>query len=109
MPGSRARSRVRARASRTARSRASARSRLVQAQRGEEGLLRDLDRADPLHAPLSLFLLLEQLALAADVAAIALGRDVLAQRLHVGARDHARADRRLDRHLVLLARDELLE
>src|SRR5882672_12400214 len=92
--GSRTRERAPARACRAARGRGSL---VVQPQRREERLLRDLDRADPLHAPLALFLLLEQLALAADVAAVALRGDVLAQRLHVGARDHARADRGLER------------
>ena len=43
-------------------------------------LLRDLDRADLLHPPLSFLLLLEQLPLARDVAAIALGEHVLPQR-----------------------------
>ena len=42
-------------------------------QHGQERLLRDLDRADLLHALLALFLLLEELALARDVAAVALG------------------------------------
>src|SRR5690606_19426305 len=42
-------------------------------QRGDEGLLRDVDAADRLHPLLALLLLLEQLALAADVTAVALG------------------------------------
>ena len=44
-----------------------------------ERLLGDLDAADALHALLALLLLLQQLALAADVAAVALGDDVLPQ------------------------------
>ena len=56
---------------------------LADLQHGQEGFLRDLDRADLLHALLAFLLLLEQLALARDVAAVALGDDVLAQRLDV--------------------------
>ena len=56
-----------------------------------------------------LLLLLEHLALAGDVAAVALGEHVLADRADVLAGDDARADGGLDRHLELLARDELLE
>src|SRR5205085_8633648 len=73
----------------------------------EEGLLRDLDAADLLHALLALLLLLEQLPLARDVAAVALREHVLAARLHGLPRDHARADRGLDRNVEHLARDLL--
>src|SRR5207247_3278167 len=58
----------------------------------EKRLLGDLDAAHLLHALLAFLLLLEQLALARDVAAIALGGDVLAHRLHRLARDDAAAD-----------------
>src|SRR5687768_6841377 len=78
-------------------------------QDGEKGLLRDLDLADPLHPLLAFLLLLEQLALAGDVAAVALGEHVLAHRADVLPRDHASPDRGLDRHLELLPRDQLLE
>jgi len=47
-------------------------------QHCEEGFLRDIDLADALHALLALFLLVEQLALTRDVAAVALGDHVLA-------------------------------
>src|SRR5918911_2906661 len=47
---------------------------------GDEGLLRDLDFAELAHLLLARLLLLEQLALARDVAAVALGEHVLAQR-----------------------------
>src|SRR5690606_38285406 len=56
---------------------ASARA-LVHPQDGEEGLLGDLDGADALHPLLPFLLLLEELALARDVPAVALGEDVLA-------------------------------
>src|SRR2546422_864485 len=62
---------------------------LVEPQRGDERLLGDLDAADALHAPLALLLALEQLALAGDVTAVALGDDVLAPGLHRLARDDA--------------------
>src|SRR3954447_22087307 len=82
---------------------------LVHPEHRQEGLLRDLDRTHPLHALLALFLLLEQLALAGDVATVALGEHVLAHRAHRFACDDVRADGRLDRDLEHLARDELLE
>src|SRR5256885_6428192 len=53
--------------------------------------------------------LLEELALAADVAAVALGRHVLAHGLHRRARDHLGADRRLDGHLVLRSEEHTSE
>src|SRR5947207_12167740 len=66
-------------------------------QHREKRLLRDLDFPDALHPLLAFLLLLEQLALAADVAAVAFGEHVLAQRLDRFARDDATANRRLDR------------
>src|SRR5690348_3690025 len=68
-------------------------------QHRQERLLRDLDAPDALHALLAFLLLLEQLALARDVAAVALRKHVLPQRLHGFARDDPAPDRRLDRHL----------
>src|SRR6476646_9922777 len=47
--------------------------RLVGGERGDERLLGDLDAADHLHPLLALLLLLQQLALAGDVTAVALG------------------------------------
>src|SRR4051794_33042931 len=82
---------------------------VVQPQRGHERLLGDLHAADLLHALLSLLLAVEELALARDVAAVALGDDVLALRLHRLAGDDAPADRRLDRDVEQLARDQLAE
>src|ERR1700685_3406651 len=51
---------------------------VTQAQRRDEGLLGHLHPADVLHLLLALFLLLEQLALAGDVTAVALAQHVLA-------------------------------
>src|SRR3954464_12550606 len=81
----------------------------VDLQHREKRLLRNLNRSHLLHALLSLLLLLEKLSLARDVAAVALGKDVLAQRLDAGARDDFRSDRRLNRDLEQLARNEVLE
>src|SRR4051794_2310525 len=81
----------------------------IHLQDGEERLLRDLDRAHLLHPLLPLLLLLEQLLLPADVAAVELGRDVLPHRLDRLASDHIRADRRLDWYVELLPRDCLAE
>src|SRR5690606_12623386 len=78
----------------------------VGAQHGEEGLLRNFHVAHLLHALLAFLLLLEQLLLARDVAAIALGEHVFAQRLDRLARDDVRTDRRLHRHIEHLARNQ---
>src|SRR5215210_8356578 len=82
---------------------------VLEAQRGDERLLRDLDAADLLHAPLARLLLLEQFALAGHVAAVALGDDVLAAGLDRLAGDDAPVDRGLDRDVEELARDELAQ
>src|SRR5665647_842844 len=81
----------------------------VVGQRGDEGLLRHLDPADHLHPLLAFLLLLEQLALTGDVTAVALGKNVLAHGADGLAGDDPGADRGLDRHLELLARDELAQ
>src|SRR6185437_9686593 len=71
----------------------------VDLERGDERLLRDFDLAELAHALLAFLLLLQKLALARHVAAIAFGGDVLAQRAHGLARDDLAADGGLDRHL----------
>src|SRR4029453_16640673 len=76
----------------------------VEVEHGEEGLLRHLDAADLLHPLLALLLLLEQLALARDVSAVALGEKLLAARFDRPARDDSRADGRLDRDVDHLPR-----
>src|SRR3954465_4952083 len=81
-------------------------SRVTPLQHREECLLRDLDRADLLHALLPFLLFFEQLALAGDVAAVAFRQHVLAQRLDVLARHDVGTDRRLDRHVEHLPRDQ---
>src|SRR6266571_2824156 len=84
-------------------------TRLVNLQDRQERLLWDLDRSHLLHALLSFFLLLEQLALARHVASIALGGDVLAQWADRLAGDHFGPDRSLDHDLEQLARDQLFQ
>src|SRR5258707_1488989 len=78
-------------------------------ERREEGRLRDLDLAELAHALAPLLLLVEELALARDIAAVALGEDVLAEGLHRLAGDDAAADRGLDCDLEELARNEALQ
>src|SRR6266516_711254 len=84
-------------------------TRLLNLEDREEGFLRDLHRAHLLHPLLSCLLLLEELAFARDVAAVALGGDVLAQRPHRFAGDHLGPDRRLDHDLEQLAWDQVLQ
>src|SRR5262249_58087737 len=71
----------------------------IHLQGGDERLLRDVHLAELAHALLAFLLLLQQLALARGVAAVALGGHVLAEGAHGLARDHLAADRRLDRYL----------
>ena len=74
-----------------------------------EGVLGDFDAADGLHALFALLLLLEELALSRDVAAVALGGDVFAEGTDGFSGDDLGADRRLNRDFVLLLRDDLLQ
>ena len=78
-------------------------------QSRDERLLGHLDPAHHLHPLLAFLLLLQQLALAGDVTAVALGEHVLADGPDRLAGDDARPDRGLDRHLELLPRDQLLQ
>src|SRR6185437_15308343 len=77
-------------------------------QHRQERLLWNLHLSELLHAFLAFFLLLEQLALAADVPAVALGQHVLTQCLDRGARNNMTADGCLHRDLEHLARNQLL-
>src|SRR4249919_14171 len=70
---------------------------IVHLQNRQEGLLRNLHAAYLLHSLLALFLLLEELLLAADVATVAFRQHVLAHGLDGAAGDDLRADRGLDR------------
>ena len=62
----------------------------------EEGFLRDIDAADPLHALLAFFLFFQELAFPADVAAVALRQNVLAHRVYGLSGDDLGADGGLD-------------
>src|SRR3954453_12232849 len=84
-------------------------ARFPRAQHGQECLLRNLDAADALHALLAGLLLLEQLALARDVAAVALGQHVLAHRPDRLTGDDVGTDCRLDGNLEHLPGDQLLQ
>src|ERR1700738_3504803 len=81
----------------------------VQREHRHEGILRDLDRADPLHPLLALLLLLEQLSLARDVTPVALGKNILAERRDRLPGDDLAADRRLDGNFEHLAGDDHLQ
>src|ERR1700675_2798416 len=83
--------------------------RLVKLQHRHEGLLRDLDRSHSLHPFLPFLLLLQELAFARDVAAVALRQDILPHRRDRLARDHFAAYRRLKRNYEHLARDDRLQ
>src|SRR5207237_9036021 len=74
-----------------------------------ESLLRDAHIAIFAHPRLALLLLLQELAFAGGVAAVAFGGDVLAHRADRLAGDDLAADRRLDGDLEQVARDRLLQ
>src|SRR3974390_1261548 len=80
----------------------------IHLERGDEGFLRDVDLAELPHLLLAFLLLLQKLAFARDVAAVAFGGDVLAQRAHGFARNDLASDRGLDRNLEHVRRDQLL-
>src|SRR5688572_16519356 len=82
---------------------------LFDLQHRQKCFLWNLDGADLLHALLSFLLLLEELPLARDVAAVALRQHILSQRLHRRAGDDLVADRGLDRDLKQLPRNELAQ
>src|SRR5258707_5029469 len=80
----------------------------IHLQRGNKSLLRNVDLAELAHLLFAFLLLLQKFSFARDVAAVALCGDVLAQRAHGLARDHLAADRRLDRYLEHVRRDQFL-
>src|SRR3979411_200239 len=80
----------------------------IHLQRGNKSLLRDVDLAELPHLLLAFLLLLQKLAFAGYVAAVAFCGDVLAQRAHRFARDYLAADRGLDRNLEHVRRDQFL-
>src|SRR5579862_482462 len=76
-------------------------------QHRQEGLLRDLHAAHPLHPLLAFLLLLQQFALTADVTAVALGEHILAHGRDRFAGNDLVADGGLQRHFEHLPRDQL--
>src|ERR1035437_9319510 len=61
-------------------------------ENGQKTLLRNVDAAYPLHALLAFFLLFQQFALSADIAAITLGDHVLTQGSNRLASDYLGSD-----------------
>ena len=78
-------------------------------QYGKEGRLWQLHVSHHLHPLLSFLLLFQKLALAGDVAAVALGQHVLAQGVHRLTGDNLASDGTLDGNLELLAGNLLLQ
>ena len=70
---------------------------VVHFEGGDEGFLGNLHFAELTHLLFALFLLVEEFAFTADVAAIAFGGYVLAQRAQRFARDNLAANGCLDR------------
>src|ERR1043165_683498 len=81
----------------------------IHLQRRQERRLRNLHFTELAHPLLAFFLLLQQLPLPRDIAAVALRRHILRQRADRFARDHPAADRRLDRYLEQLPRDQVFQ
>ncbi len=67
----------------------------IHLQRGDEGFLRDVDLAELAHLLLAFLLLLQKLAFARDVAAVAFRGDVLGQKARTVSRAMAPILRRL--------------
>src|SRR4029077_5757054 len=82
---------------------------IIHLKRGDEGFLGNLDFAELAHLLLALFLLVEELALAADIAAIAFRRHVFSQRGKRLTGDHLAANGGLDRNLEHVARDQVFQ
>src|SRR5262249_7531715 len=82
-------------------------SSLPNLEQSKKRFLRDFHPSHLLHPLLAFLLLLEELALARDVATVAFRGDVLAQRLDAFARDDLRSDTGLNRNLKHLAGNKL--
>src|SRR3972149_2278642 len=79
----------------------------IHRQHSKECFLRYLHAPDLLHALLPFLLLLEQLALAREFAAVTFGKAILPHGDDRLACNHFAADRRLDRHLEHLTWNQL--
>ena len=82
---------------------------LIQFEDGEEGFLGHFDVTDLFHALLASFLFLKEFALTADVAAVALGEDILAHLLDGLAGNDLGADSCLNGDVELLTGQQLFE
>lgn len=71
--------------------------------------MRKFDTSYLLHALLSGLLLLKEFSLPCDIASIAFGDDVLAERLDCVGRDNLATDCSLDSNFILLSRYDLAE
>ena len=71
--------------------------------------MRQIDAADAAHLLFALFLLFQQLLLPRDIAAVALGQNVLAERFDRFTGDDLAADGRLHRDFKQLAGDVVLQ
>src|SRR5271154_4983412 len=80
---------------------------LADLQHCQESFLGDVDAADAFHAAFAFFLLLQQFAFAADVAAVALGYNVLANGVDGFASDDLGADRGLNCYFKHLPGNQL--
>src|SRR5262245_49059168 len=74
----------------------------------EKGFLRNVYFADALHAALTFFLFFQQFAFTRDIAAVALGENILADGGDGLPRDHSIANRRLNGNFKHLAWNEFL-
>src|SRR4051794_7399419 len=81
----------------------------LELQDGQKGFLGNVDFTYLFHPLLPLFLLLEQLPLSRDVAAVALRGHVFAHGPDRFTADDLRTNRGLDGHFVLLSRDEFFQ
>src|SRR4249919_493488 len=81
----------------------------VDLKRRDKRFLRNIDFSELPHAFLAFLLLLQQLAFARGVTAVAFRGDVLAKGAHGFAGNDLAADCRLDRHLEHVWRDQFLE
>src|SRR5689334_14785241 len=78
-------------------------------QHFNESLLRNVDGAERLHALLAFLLFLEQLPFARDITAITFGGHIFSKCTDGFTRNNLSANRGLDRHLILLMRNNLFQ
>src|SRR4029077_18690393 len=76
-------------------------------ENSEKRLRWNIDAPHALHAPLAFFLLLQEFALARNIAAVALGDHVFANRADRLGRHHAAANGGLDSNFEHLPRNQL--